>query len=1007
MSQSQSHTKEYLFQIPTQVGYRPEPIIFKRPQNTLKTIHRDNKKVQALSLPNLTNFNMRSIFSKIFNLAQDAIERESDAIFLTEVWQKIENKKHQFKIEQMLEMKGIKYISTPRPGAKRGGGAAIAVRLDRFSISKLNIAIPHSIEIVWGLLRPKVTTGKISTIIVSSFYCPPRSRKKSILIDHMTETLQSLLKIHKNAGVIISGDRNDLEISSLLSIDPSLRQIVQNPTRGSKILDIFLTNLGSYYNIPTIIPPIAPDNPAYGAPSDHRGVEVTPVSGGQHQSIMSTRVKKYIRPLPESLLPRFETKLSEHVFDLSQCPSVHAMVDVFQSDLNRILCETFPQKQIIISPHDVPWFTEKLRQLKRRRQRHYVRHGKDDRYKEIYQQFEDMFRTEMNKYKQRIENEVLDGKRGSTYPTIKKMGIRPFDNPGPEFELPRHSELGFNSQQSAEIIAEHFATISQEYKPLNAQELPQNIQFLLNNCDIQSAPTLSVREVLQRIKKAKKPNSVVPGDLPRKLVQSFAPLLAYPVATIFNSITKTAQFPTKWKVEHQIAIPKLNPPENEDDLRNLAKTNFFSKVYESFIAQWLLPIIKPYLDPDQCGLRGFSITHYLIKLLHFIQSTLDTKKPQAVLAACIDLSKAFNRIDHSLLIQDLYDMHTPGWLLKIIISYLSDRSMFMTYNNSKSSLKKLPGGGPQGAYLGGLIFIIKYNGALLRPPVDRPYNLPISKSKSQKVKFVDDGTVAVSVDLRESLIPDPEVRTKPLKYHERTGHVLPAENNLLQHYIRDTENFIAENKLQLNKKKTKIMSFTKSRKLDFPPEVKFSDGTKIECITHTKLVGVVVSEDLRWYKNTEYICQKARKKLWILRRLAALGFNKNTLYDVYTKEVRSILELAVPVWHSGLTLKQSQDIERIQKIAFRIILGSDYLSYQLACLQMSAQTLQSRRLKLCLKFSMKNLKSENCLFEKIDRNVKTRKQDLVKEFKTNTTRYQNSSLPFLARLINSEHKKKK
>ena len=210
MSQNQSHTQEYLFQIPTQVGYRPEPVIFKRPQNTLKTIHRDNKKVQALSLPNLANFNMRSIFSKIFNLAQDAIERESDAIFLTEVWQKIENKKHQFKIEQMLEMKGIKYISTPRPGAKRGGGAAIAVRLDRFSISKLNIAIPHSIEIVWGLLRPKVTTGKISTIIVSSFYCPPRSRKKSILIDHMTETLQSLLKIHSNAGVIISGDRNDL-----------------------------------------------------------------------------------------------------------------------------------------------------------------------------------------------------------------------------------------------------------------------------------------------------------------------------------------------------------------------------------------------------------------------------------------------------------------------------------------------------------------------------------------------------------------------------------------------------------------------------------------------------------------------------------------------------------------------------------------------------------------------------------------------------------------------------
>lgn len=79
-------------------------------------------------------------------------------------------------------MKGIKYISTPRPGKKRGGGAAIAVKLEKFTISKLNIAIPNSIEIVWGLLRPKVTTGKISSIIVSSFYSPPRSRKNKILI---------------------------------------------------------------------------------------------------------------------------------------------------------------------------------------------------------------------------------------------------------------------------------------------------------------------------------------------------------------------------------------------------------------------------------------------------------------------------------------------------------------------------------------------------------------------------------------------------------------------------------------------------------------------------------------------------------------------------------------------------------------------------------------------------------------------------------------------------------
>ena len=75
-------------------------------------------------------------------------ERESDISFLTEVWEKKEKKKHQLKLEELLEMHGIKYISTPRPGAQRGGGAAIAVRLENFSISKLNIPLPKSIEVV-------------------------------------------------------------------------------------------------------------------------------------------------------------------------------------------------------------------------------------------------------------------------------------------------------------------------------------------------------------------------------------------------------------------------------------------------------------------------------------------------------------------------------------------------------------------------------------------------------------------------------------------------------------------------------------------------------------------------------------------------------------------------------------------------------------------------------------------------------------------------------------------
>ena len=990
-------------QIPTHSGFRPHKIIIERPPHCRKTIRRDNKIVHALALPRISNYNMRALFSKTENLTRDMDERESDLVFLTEVLEKQENKKHQFKLEEMLEMHGIKYISTPRPGAQRGGGAALAVRLEKFTITKLNIALPKSVEVVWGLLKPKTVSGKFSTIIVCCFYSPPRSRKNSVLIDHITTTLQSLLNIHNNPGVIISGDRNGIDIPSLLSIDPSLRQTVRLPTRGVKILDVIVSNLASYFNEPIIIPPILPDRPGHGAPSDHSGVFAAPKTN-QHQLSLRTKVRKKVRPMPESLLPTFEAKLLSQNFDILNGMSVQLMVETFQSITLNILHETFPERDICVSPEDSPWFNEHLRHLKRKRQRWYQRHGKDERYEQLQNHFDEKLKVEMIKYREKINIEVKEGKRGSSYAALKRMRMRPGDETQTGFQLPAHAELDLNSAQSAELIAEHFSCISQEYAPLDTRNLPPNVQtFLLN--DQSFAPTLSTHEVLLRINKAKKPNGMVPGDLPKKLVKLFAATLAPTITAIFNNISRSADYPRMWKIEHQIAIPKSYPPQNEDDLRNLAKTPFWSKIYESFIGGWLLPKIKPYLDPGQCGLKGFSITHYLIKLLHFAHSTLDLNKPHAVLAACVDLSKAFNRVDHCLVIQDLYDMHTPACLLKIVISYLSDRSMVLTYNNEQSTMKMLPGGGPQGAYLGGLIFIIKYNGAFLRPPIPRLMQSPATKSRSESVKFVDDGTVAVSIDLKTCLVTDPVNRPHPRNYHERTGHILPAENNLLQYYIEDTEQFVKENKMVLNKKKTKVISFTKSRKWDFPPEVHFSNGTQIECIPETKLVGVILSSDLRWFKNTQYICQKAREKIWILRRMVKMDLDLETMFDVYTKEVRSVLELAVPVWHSGITKQQAADIERIKKISFKILLGEGYRSYKASCALFSTQTLEERRIKLCRKFASKNFKSDNCLFTRVGSNANTRqKSDLVKEYKANTVRFQKSSLPFLAKLLNSSQK---
>ena len=121
-------------------------------------------------------------------------------------------------------------------------------------------------------------------------------------------------------------------------------------------------------------------------------------------------------------------------------------------------------------------------------------------------------------------------------------------------------------------------------------------------------------------------------------------------------------------------------------------------------------------------------------------------------------------------------------------------------------------------------------------------------------------------------------------------------------------------------KKSHAMHFTQAKKFDFPPEMSFLDGTKVQIVQQTTLRGVIITDDLKWKQNTSFICLKARQKLWTLKRMKLLYLNEIELFDVYKKEIRSVLEYFAPVWHSSITKKQTSEIENIQKVAFKLIL---------------------------------------------------------------------------------------
>jgi hypothetical protein len=102
------------------------------------------------------------------------------------------------------------------------------------------------------------------------------------------------------------------------------------------------------------------------------------------------------------------------------------------------------------------------------------------------------------------------------------------------------------------------------------------------------------------------------------------------------------------------------------------------------------------------GLKGSSIVHYLIEFINFILYNQDLKEPHAV-------SKAFNRQDHNILLTLLCDLGVPGWLMKIVASFLENRELILRYQGYTAKNRKLPGGGPQGTVLGMFLFIVLIN----------------------------------------------------------------------------------------------------------------------------------------------------------------------------------------------------------------------------------------------------------------------------------------------------------
>jgi hypothetical protein len=242
-------------------------------------------------------------------------------------------------------------------------------------------------------------------------------------------------------------------------------------------------------------------------------------------------------------------------------------------------------------------------------------------------------------------------------------------------------------------------------------------------------------------------------------------------------------------------------------------------------------------------------------------------------------------------------------------------------------------------------------------------------------------------------------------------YYVPPTSLKTQDNVNKIADWTTENKMKLNEEKSNYMVFSRSN-TEFATRITMN-GNTLDRVEEVKLVGVWITTYLDWEKNTRELCKKAYARLTMLTKLKYVGIPREDLIDVYSLYIRSLLEYCSVVWHSTLTVQQSDNIERVQKLCLKVILGSDYESYDQSLVVCGLEKLNIRRESRCLKFGLKSLlHPKHCnLFPVNPHVLKNTPPAANKEhFQVNWARtdsYRMSTIPYIQRKLNDHVKNQK
>lgn len=766
--------------------------------------------------------------------------------------------------------------------SQRGGGSAILAKSSlsyerRSDISFTNIQC----ESVWlEFDRNSIPLNNANTIVASIYRSP--SSSYSEFCCQLEKILHALSSENKN--IIICGDMNiniiDLNQQSCSEyvrcfLGFGLTSAINSPTRcdlagSSTLIDHILTNITTYYTAGVIDYALTDHYPIFlllGSQDLNRNLART------KSSFDASKFVEMIKAIDWTFVT--EERCGEKAFNLfsnkiasciTQCTSVITVTQWYRSPRkpwisNALLRSITKKNNLMKKVRSQPWnnalklrfrkYSNVLSSLLKRAKRLYYEN-------EISKNGNDC-RKNWQLIKQFLNSD-------DNQPSLKKITI--------------NGSTYTDASDIANAFSDHFGDPAHSQTDVPLRPVPR--------CDrsFYLFPT-SADEVFQLVSSLKTTgpglDSIHPSRI--KLVsKELSPILA----EIINKLFKEGTFPKSLKKGRITPVFKKGNRECIDNYRPICVLPFFSKIVEKLLYSRLMSYLTKFnlLTSRQFGFRpGYSTELALLYLTDQIKEAID--EGLFFGAVFIDLTKAFDTINHSILLHKLESFGISGPPLELIRCYLIDRCQMVQINGHLSSAKTVTRGVPQGSILGPLLFLLFIN------------DLPSVLQSSKCLLYADDTTIFTA-------------SSNPI-----------ALQNALNTDLTSIHQWCVNNQLQMNATKTTFMAFHSPQKtVNLPLSVVINDHT-IPASESTRFLGVILDKHLKFHAHAQSLLKKVSFGIHVILK-ARPYFPQHVILSLYYSYIHSHLSYCLSSW--GNTYNTHLDnLQRLQNQAVRLMTFSPYL----------------------------------------------------------------------------------